>query len=81
MLIEERHVAYVCMFYTVMKNYLYRFTDFGLLLVEDLHCIDNSFFFTVPGSREDSPTIWPCYATLNHYYYSFYLEIDSLYGL
>ena len=77
MLIEERHVAYVCMFYTVMKNYPYRFTDFGLLLVEDLHCIDNSFFFTVPGSREDSPTIWSFKSLL--LFVS--LKIDSLYGL
>ena len=23
------------------------------------------------GSNEPSPTIWSCYANLNHYYYSF----------
>ena len=33
------------------------------------------------GSNETSPTIWSCYANLNHYYLFISLEIDFLYGL
>ena len=29
-------------------------------------------------SSKASSTIWSCYVNLNHYHYSFFLEIDSL---